>query len=420
MELQTRQDGEVANPTVGFSDRRNSLILSSSILTGMGTIVLMMRLFSRGVVIRAFGKDDWAMFAAWCCTVVYLTFLGIAVRFGTGLRNAQQKPEWLTPALKYVIAIEVIYYIIIYLIKISILLFYLRLVAGRTAKDTFRLLTACTVGFLTAFLFASLVTVFTQCSPLEKAWKPIEYLNKGSCINTTAFFYSTSVINIATDVWVLGLPIKLVWNVHRARIEKFALIAVFTMGSFACIASCIRLYTIKVFTLSSDQLYDAVPINIWSMIEINIAIICASVPALKGFVGSRARAIRGAITYTDNGFGHTARGTGQLRSTGSTDSHIALSEDVHDTKLTNPEPVHMDDGKKHHYGYGVGVVSGRKGSAVETTMALDGEDAPEHGRIGYQRDVEVRIEQASLGEKNRKRRVDVEEGRKYGSRPGAR
>ena len=40
----------------------------------------------------------------------------------------------------------------------------------------------------------------------------------------------------------------------------------------------VRLYTIKVFATSEDPFYDGVPINIWSMIEINVAIICASVP----------------------------------------------------------------------------------------------------------------------------------------------
>jgi len=42
--------------------------------------------------------------------------------------------------------------------------------------------------------------------------------------------------------------------------------------------SIIRLYTIRVFTDSKDPFYDGVPINVWSMVEINIAIICASVP----------------------------------------------------------------------------------------------------------------------------------------------
>lgn len=44
------------------------------------------------------------------------------------------------------------------------------------------------------------------------------------------------------------------------------------------LCSIIRLYTIKVFASSKDPFYDGVPINIWSMIEVNVAIICASVP----------------------------------------------------------------------------------------------------------------------------------------------
>ncbi len=42
----------------------------------------------------------------------------------------------------------------------------------------------------------------------------------------------------------------------------------------------IRLYTIKIFALSKDPFYDGVPINIWSFIEVNIAIVCSSVPGM--------------------------------------------------------------------------------------------------------------------------------------------
>jgi len=46
----------------------------------------------------------------------------------------------------------------------------------------------------------------------------------------------------------------------------------------------IRLHTIRFVSFSSDQFYDGTPVNNWSMIEINVAIICASVPGkLLGF-----------------------------------------------------------------------------------------------------------------------------------------
>ena len=77
-----------------------------------------MRMFSRGVVIRALGKDDWAMFVAWvstwnrqakfylrltafqCGTVAYLAFIIVSAANGSGMRKAHQKPEWLEPVLK--------------------------------------------------------------------------------------------------------------------------------------------------------------------------------------------------------------------------------------------------------------------------------------------------------------------------------
>jgi hypothetical protein len=44
--------------------------------------------------------------------------------------------------------------------------------------------------------------------------------------------------------------------------------------------SIVRLYTIKIFASSNDPFYDGAPINIWSFIEVNVAIICASVPGM--------------------------------------------------------------------------------------------------------------------------------------------
>lgn len=42
--------------------------------------------------------------------------------------------------------------------------------------------------------------------------------------------------------------------------------------------SIVRLYTIRVFAQSDDPFYDGAPINMWSFIEVNVAIVCASVP----------------------------------------------------------------------------------------------------------------------------------------------
>lgn len=52
----------------------------------------------------------------------------------------------------------------------------------------------------------------------------------------------------------------------------------FAMGGISTIASCVRLYSVRVYGTSTDPLKDSAPIGTWSFIEINLAILCCSAP----------------------------------------------------------------------------------------------------------------------------------------------
>jgi hypothetical protein len=79
-------------------------------------------------------------------------------------------------------------------------------------------------------------------------------------------------------VIILALPIPTLAKVKRNTHQKLALFGVFGAGALSTISSCVRLYTINIYTTSKDPLYDAAPINLWSFIEINLGIACASGP----------------------------------------------------------------------------------------------------------------------------------------------
>jgi len=125
----------------------------------------------------------------------------------------------------------------------------------------------------------------------------------GTCINTTAFFYSTSAFNILTDIWILGLPIPTLRSIQRPNREKIALFLIFGAGAFAAISSVVRLHTIYRYTEASDPFKESILVNLWSMIEVCVAVACASVPALKPVFsrGQRMRSRRAAGTITGEG-----------------------------------------------------------------------------------------------------------------------
>jgi hypothetical protein len=106
-------------------------------------------------------------------------------------------------------------------------------------------------------------------------------------------------VSITADVWILILPITTLLKVQRPKREKLALVAIFSLGVFSCVASIVRLHSIRIYTESSDPFHNSVPINLWSMVEINIGILCASIPATKALFSraQRARTQNGTYQY---------------------------------------------------------------------------------------------------------------------------
>ncbi|EJT70130.1 hypothetical protein GGTG_12303 [Gaeumannomyces tritici R3-111a-1] len=137
-----------------------------------------------------------------------------------------------------------------------------------------------------------------NCQPMEKIWD-VTGTVQGTCINNSAFFYAAPGFHILTDIWILLLPMHTLKNIRRPNREKAALFAIFGVGAFAVAASCIRLHTILLYNLSDDKFRDALPVNLWTMIETTVAVICASVPGLKP-IFSRWRRHGGRETNSQN------------------------------------------------------------------------------------------------------------------------
>lgn len=88
---------------------------------------------------------------------------------------------------------------------------------------------------------------------------------------------------------ILTLPIKTLIKINRPMREKIALLCLFLVGTFATITSIVRLHTIYTYTLAEDPFRNSILVNLWSVIEINMGIVCANAPALKALFSSKVR-----------------------------------------------------------------------------------------------------------------------------------
>lgn len=81
--------------------------------------------------------------------------------------------------------------------------------------------------FVTGYTIAHILTNLFQCVPIKAAWDPTV---NARCIEYNAQLVAIAIINVATDVVVLVLPMRLVWGLQISPSQKWQLSAIFSLG----------------------------------------------------------------------------------------------------------------------------------------------------------------------------------------------
>lgn len=198
-------------------------------------------------------------------------------------------------------------------------------------------------------------------------------------------YHANAALNIATDLLVAALPIRRLWKLQLPLRQKIAIVSILTIGwlyvylppniSFwrtltttsVVIISVIRLYIlIQVAKHPEDTTWYSAPAAYWSAIEVNLAIVCASAPALKPLVvqvmpkfGSRfGTGRRPSENIVPLNGTHDSSGNGPFMRLKAKPSHSTMNDDVYlESGVTAVPPIHRsadhDNWKEIHVTRGV-------------------------------------------------------------------
>ncbi|KAJ3531754.1 hypothetical protein NM208_g8739 [Fusarium decemcellulare] len=172
--------------------------------------------------------------------------------------------------------LEVFYFAQVSLLKMSLLFFYLRIFPGPAQK-----LLWGTVIFNAIYGVAFIFLAIFQCSPISFFWTGWDGEHEGTCANVNAIGWANASVSIALDVWMLAIPMWYLRNLKLHWKKKIGVAAMFIVGTFVTIVSIIRLQFLVDLGSSHNPTYDQTEVSIWSTVEINVGIICASMPALR-------------------------------------------------------------------------------------------------------------------------------------------
>ncbi|MCJ1458495.1 hypothetical protein MMC28_008868, partial [Mycoblastus sanguinarius] len=249
--------------TPNFINPENQLAVINPTLIiclSVATIFVWLRIYTKFLINKSHGDEDYTSFIAWSGFVGYCT---IAI---CNNRTSDGNHIWDTPLgkemqwLKLANAEEIFYGPLIFITKLSILLQYIRIFVPTRRSAMFYSINVLIWTNCLFYIADTLVEIF-QCVPRTKIWDPTI---PGHCVNVNIAFITTAALHMPTR-------------------RKLGISAVFAAGLFGCFASIMRLvYSIQTLH-SRDPNYDLVPVALWTIAEIASGILCGCLPVLPQF-----------------------------------------------------------------------------------------------------------------------------------------
>ncbi|OQE32233.1 hypothetical protein PENSTE_c001G10386 [Penicillium steckii] len=135
-----------------------------------------------------------------------------------------------------------LYVAILWLVKYSLAVFYSRLTTGLQSLPT-RVRVA--YGILGVTWIATQLSLLLSCQPFHAFWQI--YPNPGAFCqptNSPVYVFVVVILNIVTDLYLLSIPLPLLWTVNISLKRKIPLMALFSGAAFVITASIIRGVTI--------------------------------------------------------------------------------------------------------------------------------------------------------------------------------
>ncbi|CAK4032225.1 cfem domain-containing [Lecanosticta acicola] len=186
----------------------------------------------------------------------------------------------ITAALKLYYVDEILYLIALPTIKIAICCTYLRIFQTKG----FRQLVFIAIGLNLAYTFVFLLITVFQCTPVNMAWLHWDKEHAGRCNNINAQSWASAALNIALDVFVVVLPMPMLWRMNLNLRKKLLVMMMFGVGFFVTLVSILRLQLLVKFGDSQNVTHDYKAVGYWTVIEVDTALCCACMPGIRNLI----------------------------------------------------------------------------------------------------------------------------------------
>ncbi|KXJ94966.1 hypothetical protein Micbo1qcDRAFT_192136 [Microdochium bolleyi] len=223
--------------------------------------------------------------------------------------------------LRYQFPITCLYWTVLWSIKAGFLALYFKLFKELTVYR--RVWYGLAVFTLLAYA-ACWASLAVSCGTLDNFFRFNQCGSEKSIWMSNFNVYLSTSVDVFTDLCIMAMPLRLIYNVRVSTGQKVGLIAVFGLGFVMIAFSIIRANQILV----PKMFVNLSMLMLWSTLAATISVIVGSLPAFKVFIANRtatrrARGTNGSssansrqIHHQPGSFGGSGVGSGNRGSAG--------------------------------------------------------------------------------------------------------
>ncbi|KAE8148881.1 hypothetical protein BDV25DRAFT_141368 [Aspergillus avenaceus] len=227
------------------------------------------------------GADDVTITLAWTLAVgiFAVNIKMITVGFGENMWDIDPMDN-ITLIFKCFMAFVVMYKTQVSLAKISVCLFLLRIFQS----NLFRYTTYVVIALNAAIGITWVLTDSLRCIPVHLAWTQWEGLETGRCVDFIAVTFANAFVNIAVDVVMVLMPVYEVTKLNLSARKKLGVSVMFAMGLVLTAVAIIRVVVFWYNRWNTNLTEQLQPIVHWSVLETQIAVMCACLPTFRAML----------------------------------------------------------------------------------------------------------------------------------------
>ncbi|KAI4106720.1 MAG: hypothetical protein LQ339_002911 [Xanthoria mediterranea] len=274
-------------PPDGDTNTGPSILIITWLFTGISTVVVGLKIWTRLNIIRQFGADDVLTILALLLLLAFAPLITISVHDGLGRHNFYLTPEASIRSAKLAILSNPLVFLAAAWPNISVAISLDRILVPQPWPRAF--LYGIPILQCLFALICSIVT-YTECSPLEGLWDkwiPHRCLPPETVVG---ILNANGALSAFTHIFLAVVPIFGLWKIRiktKTKVGVCLLMGTTAIATIAAIIRTVNLSRLQIFDFSSD----IHRVLNWAIIEAAFIIMAACIPSLRPFVRTLGKSL---------------------------------------------------------------------------------------------------------------------------------